>query len=34
MRVALASDKVVAALDGAEPRRVIARPPRLVNIVL
>jgi leucyl-tRNA synthetase len=31
--LALASDKVVAALAGAEPRRVVARPPRLVNIV-
>ncbi|MEZ5320671.1 MAG: class I tRNA ligase family protein [Microthrixaceae bacterium] len=32
--VALASDKVVAALVGAEPRKVVARPPRLVNIVV
>ncbi|MGI8808969.1 MAG: leucine--tRNA ligase [Acidimicrobiales bacterium] len=32
-RLALASPKVQAALDGAEPRKVIARPPRLVNIV-
>ena len=31
--LALASDKVVAALGGAAPRRVVARPPRLVNIV-
>jgi leucyl-tRNA synthetase len=30
---ALASPKVRAALDGAEPRRVISRPPRLVNLV-
>jgi leucyl-tRNA synthetase len=32
-RLALASPKVRAALDGAEPRKVIARPPRLLNIV-
>ncbi len=32
-RLALASPKVQTALDGAEPRKVIARPPRLVNIV-
>ncbi|HJV08844.1 MAG TPA: class I tRNA ligase family protein, partial [Acidimicrobiales bacterium] len=32
-RLALASPKVQAALDGAEPRKVIARPPKLVNIV-
>ena len=32
-RLALASPKVLAALDGAEPRKVIARPPKLVNIV-
>jgi len=31
--LALASDKVVAALGGAAPSRVVARPPRLVNIV-
>jgi leucyl-tRNA synthetase len=31
--LALASDKVRAALDAREPVRVIARPPRLVNIV-
>jgi leucyl-tRNA synthetase len=31
--LALASDKVVSALQGAIPSRVIARPPRLVNIV-
>ena len=30
---ALASPKVVDILGGVEPRRVIARPPRLVNIV-
>ena len=32
-RLALASPKVQAALEGAAPRKVIARPPRLVNIV-
>jgi leucyl-tRNA synthetase len=32
-RLALQSPKVQAALDGGEPRKVIARPPRLVNIV-
>jgi len=32
-RLALASPKVQAALDGGEPRKVIARPPKLVNIV-
>jgi len=31
--LALASDKVRAALDGGSPVRVIARPPRLVNVV-
>jgi leucyl-tRNA synthetase len=31
---ALASDKVRAQLAGAEPRKVIARPPKLVNLVL
>ena len=31
--LALASDAVVAQLDGAEPSRVIARPPKLVNVV-
>jgi leucyl-tRNA synthetase len=31
--LALASGKVQAALDGKQPVRVIARPPRLVNIV-
>jgi leucyl-tRNA synthetase len=30
---ALTSDKVQAALEGREPVRVIARPPRLVNVV-
>jgi leucyl-tRNA synthetase len=33
-QLALASAKVVAALDGATPKRVVARPPRLVNIVV
>ncbi|MDQ4091019.1 MAG: class I tRNA ligase family protein, partial [Actinomycetota bacterium] len=32
-RLALASPKVQAALEGAEPLKVIARPPKLVNIV-
>ncbi len=32
--LALASEKVAAILDASEPRRVIARPPRLVNIVV
>ncbi|HEY8081556.1 MAG TPA: class I tRNA ligase family protein, partial [Acidimicrobiales bacterium] len=31
--LALASDKVVEALAGSAPSRVIARPPRLVNVV-
>ena len=31
---ALACRKVVAALDGGEPRKVIARPPKLVNVVV
>ena len=31
--VALGSDKVQAHLGGVEPRRIIARPPRLVNLV-
>ncbi|HEY1829167.1 MAG TPA: leucine--tRNA ligase [Acidimicrobiales bacterium] len=31
---ALASEKVTAALEGQVPKRVIARPPRLVNIVV
>ena len=33
-RQALASDKIQALLDGAEPRKVIVRPPNLVNIVI
>jgi leucyl-tRNA synthetase len=32
-RLALASAKVQAALDGATPKKVVARPPRLVNLV-
>ena len=32
--LALASDKVLAALAGGEPRKVIVRAPRLVNIVV
>jgi leucyl-tRNA synthetase len=32
--VALASPTVRQALDGATPKRVIVRPPRLVNIVV
>jgi leucyl-tRNA synthetase len=31
---ALASPKIQEALAGAEPKRVVARPPRLVNIVV
>src|SRR6516225_8348140 len=31
---ALASSKVAAALDGGAPRRVVVRPPRLVNVVV
>jgi leucyl-tRNA synthetase len=32
--LALGLDKVMAALDGRTPRRVVVRPPRLVNIVV
>ena len=32
--LALASPAVIEALDGAAPRRVIVKPPRLVNIVV
>ena len=32
-RLALASEKVQALLGGAEPRKVIVRPPQLVNVV-
>jgi leucyl-tRNA synthetase len=31
---ALASERVREVLAGAEPRRVVSRPPRLVNVVL
>ena len=31
--LALADAQIVAALDGAAPTRVVARPPRLVNII-
>jgi len=31
---ALASNKVVDALGGATPTRVVARPPKLVNVVV
>jgi leucyl-tRNA synthetase len=33
-RLALASDKVMAALGGREPARVVARPPKLLNLVV
>ena len=33
-RLALASEKVQADIDGTTPRKVIARPPRLVNLVV
>ena len=33
LALALASDKIQAALGGAGPSRVVARPPRLVNLV-
>jgi leucyl-tRNA synthetase len=32
-QLALGSEKVAEALAGAEPRRIISRPPKLVNIV-
>jgi len=32
--LALASERVAADLGGQEPKRIVARPPRLVNIVL
>jgi leucyl-tRNA synthetase len=32
--LALGNERVVAQLDGGEPRKVIARPPKLVNIVV
>jgi leucyl-tRNA synthetase len=31
--LALASPKVIEELDGKEPSRIVARPPRLVNVV-
>ena len=31
---ALASAKVIEALNGAAPKRVVSRPPRLVNVVV
>ena len=31
---ALADEKIVAALDGREPRKVIVVPGRLVNVVV
>jgi leucyl-tRNA synthetase len=34
VRIALTSDRVAGALGGAEASRVVARPPRLVNIVI
>ncbi|HEX7460520.1 MAG TPA: hypothetical protein VF279_07800 [Acidimicrobiales bacterium] len=33
-RLALASGPVVEALGGRSPKRVIARPPKLVNVVV
>jgi leucyl-tRNA synthetase len=32
--VALAAPKVIEELAGRQPRRVVARPPRLVNVVV
>ena len=32
--LALASDRVAAELKGEQPSRIVARPPRLVNLVL
>ena len=32
--LALASERVQAYLDGGEPRKVIARPPNIVNVVV
>jgi leucyl-tRNA synthetase len=34
LAAALESDKVRQQLDGAEPHRVIARPPKLLNLLL
>ena len=33
-RLALASPKVAELLGGREPKKVVARPPRLVNVVV
>ncbi len=33
VRLAMASERVLGMLDGAAPTRIIARPPRLVNVV-
>ena len=33
-RLALAAPELVALLDGASPRKVIVRPPKIVNVVL
>ena len=33
-RIALESDKARAFIDGHEVRKVIAKPPRLVNVVV
>jgi leucyl-tRNA synthetase len=33
VRLALASPKVASILEGRSPARVVARPPRLVNLV-
>ena len=33
-RIARESEKVIAAIDGAEIQRVVAKPPRLVNLVV
>ena len=32
--LALGNERIVGLLDGLEPKRVIARPPKLVNIVM
>ena len=34
VRLALASEKVAVQLGGGEPRKVVARPPKLVNVVV
>ena len=33
-RLALASERIVELLAGSAPRKVIARPPQLVNLVV